>query len=84
MFEHLGCHNCSHPEHEETRRRTSSNFFDILSDPKSYHECVQNFVSQNFEDDEEETKEAHPNTKRLFRPSFEKNILKQITEEQNL
>jgi len=44
-FEHLAGHNFGLPNDEEARRRASSNFFDILSDPKSYHECVQNFVS---------------------------------------
>ena len=52
-FSHLG-------EAEAGRRRQSSNFFDILTDPQRYQEQVHNFVSETFqEDDHEEVKEIH-------------------------
>ena len=37
---------------EEGRRRLSSNFFDILTDPQRYHEQVFNFVNENVFEDE--------------------------------
>ena len=32
---------------DEGRRRQSSNFFDILTDPQKYQEQVKNFVNEN-------------------------------------
>ena len=39
---------------DEGRRRQSSNFFDILTDPQRYHEQVQNFVNENFDEEDEQ------------------------------
>ena len=40
---------------DEGRRRQSSNFFDILTDPQKYQEQVKNFVNENFQDDEDDS-----------------------------
>jgi len=61
---------------DEGRRRQSSNFFEILNDPQRYHEQVLQFVNENLNEDEEESKDTgldnslNQQYKRLFRASF--------------
>lgn len=46
-----------HQALDEGRRRQSSNFFEILNDPQRYRELVYKDVNENFNDDEEESKD---------------------------
>jgi hypothetical protein len=57
---------------DESRRRLSSNFFDILTDPLRYQEQVSTFVNQNCADDEEKAQELslQPNQQIELNPSF--------------
>lgn len=62
---------------DEGRRRQSSNFFEILNDPQRYHEQVLQFVNENLNDEDEESKDTgyghslNLQYKRLIRPSFQ-------------